>query len=127
MAQDDRLTGEGVLIAALAGGATVKDAAKQAGVSERTARRRLTSADFRRQVDDARSEIVGRSVAILARLSTEAAETLGELLGAESESVKLGACRSILELGVKLRETEDLARRLAAIEAQLDGRTQAAA
>jgi hypothetical protein len=37
-------------------------------------------------------------------------------LNANAETVQLGAARSILELGVRLREHEDLAARVAALE-----------
>jgi hypothetical protein len=38
----------------------------------------------------------------------EAANILHQLLTAESESVRLGAARSVLELGVRLRESVEL-------------------
>ena len=74
-----------------------------------------------RQVAEARAEMVARAVGTLADASTAAAATLRKLLDAESETVRLGACRAILELGVKLREGEELAQRIAALEAQQAG------
>jgi HEAT repeat protein len=47
---------------------------------------------------------------------TEAADQLRQLLAAESESVRLGAARALLELGVRLRESVDLEARIAALE-----------
>jgi hypothetical protein len=49
----------------------------------------------------------------------EAADVLRHLLGAESESVRLGAARSLLELGVKLRESVELERRMEEVERRL--------
>jgi hypothetical protein len=46
----------------------------------------------------------------------QAADVLRELLAAESESVRLGAARSMLELGARLRETVDFDERLRAVE-----------
>ena len=107
------------LVAALACGATVEAAAKTANVSETTVYRRLRESEFRQRVAEARDEMVSRAVARLSATSTLAADTLRELLKARSETVRLGAARTVLELGMKLRETEDLAARIAALEETL--------
>ena len=113
-----RHNADAALVAALAGGATVGQAATVAGVGERTAYRRLAEPDFRRDMTYARDELLTQTVGRLAEAGTEAVATLRGLLGAESESVRLGACRAILELGAKLRESEELAERLAVVEAR---------
>ncbi len=95
VAGGDRKNADTVLIAALAGGATVEDAAKTARVSERTAYRRLEGADFRAQVAEARRAMVERTVAQLADAGTAAAATLRALLDAEAASVRLGAARAM--------------------------------
>lgn len=118
MSGGERRHADTVLVAALAGGATVRAAAAEAEVGEATAHRRLKEPKFRARIDAARSEMIGRAVARLADASTAAADRLRELLMAESESVQLGAARSILDLGLKLREHEELAARVAALEAQ---------
>ena len=120
MSGGDRRNADHVLIAALAGGVTVQDAAVTAGVGVATARRRLREPEFRRRVDEARADMIRQAVARVSAASTNAVATLRGLLGAESESVRLGAARSILELGVKLREAQDLAERIAALEARLE-------
>ena len=107
------------LIAALAGGATVKAAAKSAGLGRRTAYRRLEDPAFRRRASDARSEMLARAVGPLAYASTAAARKLREPLDAASEAVRLGACPAILELGTKLCESDELAGRIAALEERL--------
>lgn len=104
------------LVVALAHGASVTSAAKSAGVSEATCYRRLQEPAFRRLVDDARSEIVKRAIAKLSAASTEAADTLRRLLYCRSDSTRLAAARTILELGAKLREHEDLTARVRALE-----------
>ena len=118
MTEIDRRKRDSALIAALAGGATIRDAAAVAGVSESTVHRRLDDPDFRRRVADARAEMLSRAVSQLADASTEAVATLRALLDAEAETVRLGSARAILELGAKLRESE-LERRIAALETQL--------
>ena len=50
------------LVAELARGATVADAARAAGLSEATAYRRLRSTDFKQQIEAARAELLGRMV-----------------------------------------------------------------
>jgi hypothetical protein len=114
-----RQNADSALVMALAGGGTVEASAKAAGISVATAHRRLADPGFRQRVDTARDEMVSRAVARLSATSTLAADTLRELLKARSETVRLGACRAILEVGAKLRETEELAQRIAALEERL--------
>jgi hypothetical protein len=108
-----------VLVAAIAGGATIADAASRANVSESTVYRRLSEPVFQREITQARSDMVSQSSGRLAVLAAAAAMTLGNLLKANSETVRLGAARAILELGGKLRETEELEARIAALEERL--------
>jgi hypothetical protein len=115
-----RAGADATLVTALAVGATVEQAAERAGVSARTVHRRLGDADFTRRVDEARVDLVTRAVARVSASATAAADTLRELLGATTPpAVRLGAARSLLELGMKLREHEDLVERVAALEGQL--------
>jgi hypothetical protein len=53
--------------------------------------------------------------------STQAVSKLKDLLNAESETVSLGAARSILEIGTRLRESSELEQRIAELESQVDG------
>lgn len=106
------------LLAALAAGSAVARAAKYAGVSKRTAFRRLADPEFRRLVDEARGRMLDATMGQLAKMSAAAAATLRRLLGAESEKVQLGAARSILESTLKLRDAMELQRRVEALEQQ---------
>lgn len=116
MAAGGRKNADEALALALATGRTVEEAALQAGVAQRTAYRRLADPDFRQHVAELRTEMVGRALGKMADAMTEAADTLRELLTAEADTVKLGASRSILELGTKLREGVELEERLTALE-----------
>ena len=116
MAENGRQKGDDALLLALAGGRTVRDAATVAGIGERTVYRRLEDIYFRRRLHATRSELVGRAVGLLADASSEAVSTLKGLLSAQSESVRLGAARSILEIGNRLRESVELEQRLAELE-----------
>jgi len=118
MTTGDRKTAEATLLAALAGGSTVQEAARAAGVSEATAYRRLREPAFCQALAAARADLIKRATGKLAAACAAAAATLARLLQADSESVQLGAARSIMELAVRMRETEELEARVAALEAQ---------
>lgn len=111
-----RKRGDGLFVAALAAGESVVAAAKQAGISEATAHRRLRDPAFRSLVGEAHAEILTRAVAKLTVSSTEAVDTLRLLLYSDMDFARLAAARSILELGVRLREHQDLEGRIRALE-----------
>jgi hypothetical protein len=119
MAENGRWKGDTALVLALAAGRTARAAARDAGLGERTVTRRLADSDFRRRVFELRAEMVRRALGKLAEGMAEAADTLRRLLRAESESVRLGAARSILELGDRLWEGVEVAERLRAVEERL--------
>src|SRR5438067_1597841 len=109
MTRTKRQTADHKLLLALACGATVENAARQCGVSESTVYRRLDTADFRRQLQALRADMVQRAAAILTAAAVEAVKTLVVLQGATTPpAVRLGAARAVLELGTKLREAADL-------------------
>ena len=85
-------------------GATVENAAQKAGVSVRTAHRRLADPAFRQQLAEVRSDMLKRTVSMLAAAGLESVKTLVNLQGSASASVRLGAARAILDLGIKLRD-----------------------
>ena len=120
MVAGGRKNADSALIAALAGGATVRDAAAAAGVGEMTVYRRLKESEFRRRLDEARAEILSGAMARLSAATTGAVETLTSLLAAESESVRLGAARSILDTALRWREQADLVERLDTVEAWME-------
>src|SRR5262245_4753816 len=120
MAGSGRRNADDAFLLALASGKTIKDAAQECGISERTAFRRVAEPNFRRRLNQLRADMVARAVGRLADSMTEAADKLRGLLGARSETVQLGAARSLLELGVRLKESVELEERLAAVEEQLE-------
>jgi len=116
VAGGDRSGADSALIAALASGLPVQDAATGAHVSERTARRRLEDPAFRRQVAAARAAVLEQAIGRLVDATTEAADSLRSLLTAESESVRLAAAKSILDQGFRGVELLDLAERVEQLE-----------
>lgn len=122
MAENGRRKRDDALAVALAAGQTIRAAASAAGIGERTASRRWADPDFRRRVAELRADMIGRATGKMGDGMAEAADVLRTLLAAESESVRLAACRAILELGVKLRETVELAARVADLERLAEGK-----
>ena len=105
------------LIAALAAGATERAAAAQAGMSERTARRRMADPAFRARVHRAQTDLLGQAVATLTGAAVTAASTLLGLLDPSAPpSVRLGAARAVLEFTGRLREEHLIEERLSAVE-----------
>jgi hypothetical protein len=109
------------LLLALACGATVESAARQAGISESTVYRRLVDDEFKQRLLAMRAEMVQRTACTLTAAGTEAVKALlGLLQPATPHSTRLGAARAVLELGVKLREAAELEARIAALEAKAE-------
>ena len=112
--------GEDQLLLALACGATVEAAAQKAGLSERSVYRRLTDPTFCAKRDQLRAEMTQRTCAALTAAGTEAVRTLVDLMKpVTAPASRLGAARSVLEIGFKAREMQEVLQRIAAIEAQL--------
>src|SRR5262249_28909202 len=103
---------------ALAGGCTEAEAAGKSGVGQPTIRAWLRQRrPFVRRIGELRAEMTSRALGRLADGMFSAADTLGYLCRqGQSEMVRLGAARALLELGVKLRESVELEARLAALE-----------
>ena len=118
MAENGRRKGDDALLLALATGLTVRDAARSAGVGERTATRRLANLSFRRRVAEARAEMVGRALGRMADGMAEAADTLRGLLRAATAAG--GA--SLDDLAARL---DALSERLERLERQLTPREAA--
>src|SRR5262245_6372003 len=119
-----RKRGNPTLLMALACGASVAQAAAKAGISERTAYRRLTDPAFRARIETLRAEMVQRAAALLIAAAVHAAKTLIDLQAAATPaSVRRRAARDILELSERLRHATILEKRLAALERQPDRHT----
>jgi hypothetical protein len=100
-----RKTIDDLLLAALSCGAAVPQAAHQAGVSPRTVYRRLADPAFQDHLKAARAELLRRTGGMLTAGALEAVKTLFELQKASAPpSVRLGAARAVVELGLKVRD-----------------------
>ena len=120
---------EDQLLLALACGASVEQAARQAGVHPQTARRRLNDPAFKGRLDALRTEMVTRSAAMLTAAGVESVRTLVELQKSpNTPATRLQAAKAVLELGVKLRHLaelegmlEEMGERLKEVEASPGG------
>jgi len=123
VAGDGRQNADTALLAALVAGATVADAASRAGVGERTVFRRLDDPAFRGELSILRRRLLDDAVAEMTDATVEAARTLRALTSPnEAASVRLGAARAIIELGIRLRDHSELEARLEAVETVLGTR-----
>jgi hypothetical protein len=96
----------------------VRQAAEAAGVGERTLWRWLKEPLFIDEYRLARREATNQAIARVQQVSGAAVSELLRLaIKARSEAVRLGACAKILDLAIKSVELEDIAARLAALEA----------
>jgi hypothetical protein len=119
MAAPDRFRRDDLLIAALAAGASVEDAARAAAVSVRTAYRRIADPEFAGRLAVARDELLSAALGELVGCATEAVATLRALLSAPDDRIRLAAAKATLEQLLRLRETLTLSQRLAALERSL--------
>jgi transposase-like protein len=125
VAGSGRRNADEALALALASGATLRDAAAAVGIAERTATRRWADPAFRRHVSQLRGNMVTRALGRMADGMSEAADVLRQLLAPSiPPAVRLGACRAMLELGCKLRESVELEARLAAVENATEDRDE---
>jgi HEAT repeat protein len=130
VAHGGRKKADEALAVALAAGQTLRTAAQSVRIGERTAARRWADPLFRRRVSELQHEMIGRCLGRMADGMVEAADMLRTLLAAKSETVRLGAARALLELGVRVRDAVELDRRvqqledLAAAQAEGDGHGQ---
>jgi hypothetical protein len=111
---------EAMLITALAAGKSQVEAARLAGVAERTVRRRVQDPVFCREVRECRARVLETAVGELTATVNKAVRKLGQLLDSQSENISLGAARCVLQEVVHLRESLDMEERISVLEDRLE-------
>jgi hypothetical protein len=98
---------------------TIGKAASKCGVNERTLRRWLSEDEgFRRDYAAARQATFEAGISRVHALTARAIDTLEALLGTKAPpSVRLGAARTVMELGVHLHDAETIMKKLEDVEA----------
>lgn len=125
MADSGSFNSDDQLAVALASGSSVREAASQADVSERTAFRRLNELAFRKRVDEIRRVALEEAIGKLSAAGSSAVDTMVDLLASEvPPSTRLAAARAVLEYGAKLSETNDFEVRLCELEGIHDGKAK---
>ena len=119
MTHNGRRSADEKLAADLAAGKTVREAAVTAGVSERTAFRRLEDAVFKARVAELRSEMVRTAAGRLADGMTEAAGVLRAGLIHADPHIRHKSAVKLIELAVKVTELAELERRVEELEQRL--------
>jgi transposase len=108
---------ETLLVTLLAKGATVPQAARQAGVSERTVYRRRQQPDFQARIQAIQDETLGRVASFFANAIQDSIRVLIKLQGPDSPPhVRRAAASNFIRLGLRCRELADLDQRLAQLE-----------
>jgi hypothetical protein len=108
-----------ILAFALASGMTQVEAALQAGVVDRTVRRKLQDPSFRALIADHRRRMVDQAFGTLVGSSNEAFKVLRRLLDDPSPATQLAAAKAIGALVVSIGSYHSLEERIVAIEARL--------
>ena len=95
---DPQLQGDDQLFQALVSGCHIENAASIAGISVRTAYRRLADPVFKQQLQEARQSLRESILAKLSDAGHDAVGTLWELMQtAEDEGVRLRAAKAVLD------------------------------
>ena len=110
------LKGEPAALLALASGQSVEEAAREAGVTARTLRRRKATAEYRSEIARLRREYFDAAGGRLASGLGPAISKLFELLHAQSEHVQIKAVQLLLEHGTSLNEVVGTEERIESLE-----------
>ena len=107
-------------------GRTFGAAAKKVGVNERTLRKWATEDEtFKAELKAAQQAMFQAGMSRIQGLTARAVDTFGELLGADQPAtVRLGAARTVLEMGIHQHDAETIRQKLAEVEEhqrRLDG------
>ncbi len=112
------------MLMALTCGATIEEAAAKAGLSRRTATRRMHDPAFQDRLRDLRIEMAKRASSMLTAAGMSSVRTLLHLQeNVYPPAVRLGAARAALEIGLRIRETVEMEERLANLERTLKTET----
>jgi len=106
-------------ILALLSEPTIARAAARCGLGEKTLRRWLAEDAFKAEYDAARRTIFQAAISRIPALTVRAVETLADLLGATNPpAVRLGAARTVAEIGMHQHDAETILKKLDDLEAR---------
>ena len=97
----------------------IQTAAKAAGVGRTTAYRWLEEPAFAEELAHLRNEVMKEALGSVKLLTTRAAEELHRLINTDNERLRRLVCKDILSYSIRVRNTEEIERRLASLEKQM--------
>ena len=100
----------------------IQTAAKAADVGRTTAHRWLREEVFAEEMRRARSATYDEALNAMKSFTSRAAETLVNLINTEDERLRRHICNDILRHALKVRESEEIERRLLNIEKAIESR-----
>lgn len=108
------------IISALLATPTITEAAKRVGVSSNTLYALLDDEEFSRQYENAQEKLLQQTTGFLAHNLSLATENIVEIADNKKypPAVRVNACRTILEFGIKYTETANVLKRIKALEAE---------
>ncbi|MEX2250616.1 MAG: hypothetical protein WD895_00930 [Acidimicrobiia bacterium] len=109
-----------ILVEWLAAGRSYVEAGDLAGCSGRTVARRMEDAGFARRVADRRGERVVSVAGQLTSLGSEAVDVIRASMHGDSESIRLSAAKTLLDMAVRFRSAHDLELEIAEIRRHLE-------
>ena len=106
------------IIAALLSSESIREAAKNAGISEATIYRQLKDETFLTAYKAVKREVVNHAVSKLQKSTGKAVKALVEIIEDSDApaSARVSACKTILEASMKAVEIEDLEDRITNLE-----------
>jgi hypothetical protein len=116
VAHDGRKPAASQAAALLAAGESVRATALAVKVSERTIFRWRKNPKFQRAVDRLRADMVSAATGKLSDSLTKASDALTALLTSADDQVRLRAAVKVVELSLKLREFDELEKRVQDLE-----------
>ena len=108
-----------LLALALAAGTPVGEAADQAGICRKTVQRWLAKPAFRRLVSRLRGQMLATALGYMSDNMTRAARTVAALLDAPEPHIRLRAARTLMNFGLRFRESVDVADHIHQLEREL--------
>lgn len=122
MAAGGRSGAKTAVLAALAKGSTVADAAAAGKVGERTVYRWKSAPEFQDEISRLRAEMLDRAAGSLSDATEEAVATLRRALRAKDVAVRVRAAREILSHTLVVRDSVEFEARIRKLEEQNAGR-----
>jgi len=111
----------------LAEGATLREASTATGIPYRTCRRYRQLPEVQARIRELAREAISAGTLSLGQGAADAAKSLRAIAKGDeaAEGPRVSACRSILEIGLRVLEVDELEERVAALEGKLAaGNTQ---